>query len=505
MTVPAPRIALIGLHLESNSFAPPSGEADFRSLCLLEGLEILKAAALPASPLPAEMTAFIHDWTRRGAWQPVPILVAAAEPGGPIDQHFFANLLMKIETALRQAGPIDGVYLSNHGGMTATEEHDPDGHLYALVRDAVGPNVPVIATVDLHANISDRMVASADLIIGYRTNPHIDQIERGREAAARMADMLAGQRYHTAFRRLPLVAPSVSLLTANGPYADAMASADALCQGSIVNISPVAGFVFSDTPKNGIAVLVAGSDADTAERAADQLATQIWRDRGRFVARLTDLPQAVAAAERTGRQADAPRLILADVADNPGGGGRGNTTFILEALLQAGVQGAVLGIFHDPALAEEAHQRGLGKRFNATFNRSGHIGFTRRFQTEARVVGLSDGRCVGTRGLYQGRALDHGLSAALDLGGVVVVVVSRRKQCADPVQFTMVGVDPSAARTIMVKSRGHFRAGFDLLAAPEQILEVDVPGLTSPILTNFKFRHLPRPIWPLDSDTQWSV
>jgi microcystin degradation protein MlrC len=139
------------------------------------------------------------------------------------------------------------------------------------------------------------------------------------------------------------------------------------------------------------------------------------------------------------------------------------------------------------------------------FNRGGHHHFSRRDNMAAQVLTLSDGAVVGTRGLFAGRSLSLGRCAALQVEGVTVVVSSVRQQCADPVFFTMLGLDPAAARVLVVKSRGHFRAGFDPLFRPEQILEVDAPGLTSPILENFKFKRLPRPIYPLDEDAEWSI
>jgi microcystin degradation protein MlrC len=500
-----PRIALLGIHLESNGFAPPSTEADFRSACYLEGMAILGEAAKPAPAMPAEMAAFIRSWVQRGAWTPVPILLAGAEPGGPVEQGFLDAMLGEIRQRLTAALPVDGVYISNHGAMTSIDSFDPDGVLYRLVRDLVGPAVPIVATVDLHANLSDDMVEAADLIIAYRTNPHVDQLERGAEAARAMADLLGGQRYHKAFIRLPLVPPTVSLLTASGPYADVIddGQARARLQADIVNVSVTGGFVFADAPKCGFGVLVTARSRPAADRLAAALATRAWRERERFTVKLTPLEAAIASARRVADDPTLPPLLLADVADNPGGGGRGNTTFILEALQTGGVSGALLGNFVDTKLAEEAHFRNVGKRFNATFNRGGHIGFTRRYMAEATVVALSDGKCVGTRGIWAGRALDVGPSAALDLGGVTVVVTSLRKQCADPVFFAMLGLDVAAARVVVVKSRGHFRAGFDDRFPPERILEVDAPGLTSPVLSRFKFQNLPRSVYPLDPHARW--
>jgi microcystin degradation protein MlrC len=500
-----PRIALLGIHLESNAFAPPTTAEDFRSLCYLEGVAILAEAAKPSPAMPAEMAAFIRAWVQRGAWTPVPILLAAAEPGGPVEHEALEAMLAAIRRRLSDALPVDAVYLSNHGAMTSTQELDADGLLYRLVRELVGPAVPMVATVDLHANLSDDMVALADLIVAYRTNPHVDQEARGAEAAQLIAALLGGARFPKAFIRLPLVPPTVSLLTASGPYADIIndGQARARQQPEIVNVSVTAGFAFADTPKNGFCVLVTARSQAAADRLAGELANRAWRERQRFAVRLTPLEMAVLMAREAADDPAQPPLLLADVADNPGGGGRGNTTFLLEALQTGGVTGVLLGNFVDPKLAEEAHYRKVGKRFNATFNRGGHIGFTRRYVAEATVVALSDGKCVGTRGIWAGRALDVGPTAALDLGGITVVVTSLRKQCADPVFFEMLGLDVAAARVVVVKSRGHFRAGFAPLFPPERIIEVDAPGLTSPVLSRFKFQHLPRPVYPLDPQAIW--
>jgi microcystin degradation protein MlrC len=442
-----PRIALLGIHLESNAFAPLTTEADFRSLCYLAGPAILAEAAQPAPAMPAEMASFIHGWVQRGAWTPVPILLAASEPGGPVEHDFLALMLAEIGQRLSAALPVDAVYISNHGAMTSTQALDADGLLYRLVRELVGPAVPIVATVDLHATLSDDMVAS-------------DVINDGQAQARQSPD--------------------------------------------IVNVSITAGFAFADTPKNGFCVLVAARSQAAADRLAGALASRTWRERARFAVTLTPLETAVGLARQVADDPALPALLLADVADNPGGGGRGNTTFLLEALLTGGVGGALLGNFVDPKLAEEAHARKIGKRFNATFNRGGHIGYSRRYVAEATVVALSDGKCVGTRGIWAGRALDVGPTAALDLGGITVVVTSLRKQCADPVFFTMLGLDVAAARVVVVKSRGHFRAGFAALFAPERIIEVDAPGLTSPVLSRFKFQNLPRPVYPLDPQASWS-
>jgi microcystin degradation protein MlrC len=498
------RVAILGVHLESNAFAPVTREADFRSLCYFEGEAILAEARKPAPALPAEVAAFVAEMDRGGPWAPVPILVAGAEPGGPAEEPFVRAMIGEIRARLRAAGQLDGVYVSNHGGMTATADDDPDGAMLAAVREAAGAGVPVVATLDLHANISERMAASADVLIAYRTNPHVDQRERGAEAAHVLTELMDGAKAHTAFIRLPLTPASVSLLTAAGPYADLIARGQQLKTKEIIAVSVVGGFVFSDTRKNGVAILVSARDSlASARRVALDLARQAWRERQRFVKRLTPLADAVRMAVEAGTDSARPAIIFSDSGDNPGGGGGGNTTELLEALHRAGAKHALLGVFIDAALAAEAHAKGAGAQFEAVFNRASSDRFAPRFTAPAKVRALRDGKCIGRRGLWAGQALDLGPTAALDLGGVTAVVGTRRKQAADPVFFEMMGLDLAAARTVVVKSRGHFRAGFDEFFAPAQVYEVDTAGITSPNLDRVPWKGLPRPVFPLDPDTEW--
>ena len=162
------------------------------------------------------------------------------------------------------------------------------------------------------------------------------------------------------------------------------------------------------------------------------------------------------------------------------------------------------GVFNDAAVAAKAHELGEGAIFTASFNSQEHQEFSLPFDCEAKVVKLSDGRYVGRRGVLKNVSSDMGPSALLDLGGIQLVVISNRCQCMDPRQFEMFGLDIAQARVVVVKSRGHFRGGFDEFFKPDQIYEVDCPGLTSPVLANFTWTKLPRPVYPLDEETTWT-
>jgi microcystin degradation protein MlrC len=510
----APRIALLGFSIECNKWAPPAKRADFEIRTWLEGEAIVSDARSEAPASLAEMPGFVAEMDAGGPWEPVPTLLAIAEPGGPVEAAVFAEMMAKWREGLRAAGRLDGVYCMMHGAGLTTADEDPDGAILAMVREIVGPAVPVVASFDLHGNVSARMVDSVDVFVGYRTNPHLDLRERGQESARHLRELLRGGKTAKAVIRLPIIPPTVTMLTAQNapdrPYGEMIdlgqrRMGETPYAGKIMNVSVMGGFAYGDTSKNGLSVVVTARDGDghAAQALADEIAALGWRNRDRFRARLTGLEAATSLAVACGEDPARPGLCFADVADNPGGGGRGNTMWILEAFHRAGAKGVLIGVINDPALAAEAHALGVGARFVARFNRAEGSEFSKSFAAEATVLRLSDGRCTGRRGIFAGTRLDLGPSAALELGGITAVVITHRVQCADPVFFEMFGLDVAQARSVVVKSRGHFRGGFDEFFAHGQIVEVDCPGLTSPILSRFNWQRLPRPVIPIDADVSW--
>jgi microcystin degradation protein MlrC len=402
--VAATRVAVLGFHLESNAFAAPSEERHFRSLCYVEGGEISRQAKRDVSALPAEIPSFYREME---SCTLVPIIVTACEPGGPVEEGFFQRTLAAMRTRLAATGPLDGVYISNHGGMTSTAGPDPDGELYEMVRGVVGPRTPVVATVDLHANISERMVKNVDALVSYRTNPHMDQAERAKDAARLLTGFMKGKKSQRAFARLPLTPASVTLLTREGPYADAIAYGQTKLGGGVLDVSIVGGFVFSDTPKNGVAVVVNGEEGAPVREVALDIAERIWNDRRRFVKRLTSIDDALRAG---------PGRIWSDAGDNPGGGGTGKTTALLRRLVEERVPGVLYGNFYEPDIAAAAHAAGEGATIDVLF--------TEGFAAKGRVRRLTDGKCIGRRGIWAGRALDLGPTCALEIAGVTLLCVS---------------------------------------------------------------------------------
>lgn len=504
-TARVPRVAILGIHLEANGFVPPTTRADFEAECWEEGDRITQQA-YATSHLPLEVPGFYERMDATGPWTPAPLILAAAQPGGPVLQEVFDEFMAIARRRLREAMPVDAVYICSHGGSKATRDDDNDGTVAAMVREVVGPGVPVVVTHDIHCHVSAQMARDVDAVVAYLTNPHVDHRERGAEAADLLRAMLAGMKTRKAYIRLPLAPSGVSMLVAPGwPMGDLIRLGQELKRPPVLNVSITGGFIQTDVPKSGMTINVTtDGDQAAADAVARELAQAAWSQRHRFLRPLVPLDRAMQLAREAGEGGRHP-IVLADLADNPGGGAPGNTTWLMQALHEARVPGAIVGLFTDRDLAREAHAAGRGSRIHAVFNRvEGE--FSKRFESDATVEHLSDGRDVGRRGRDAGREIVLGTSALLRLegSGLRVVVTSLREQPADPRCFEMFGVDIGQARVAVLKSRGHFRAGFDEFFRDEDIFEVDVPGFTSNVMANFKYRGLPRPIFPLDPDTTWS-
>jgi len=504
MSHPA-RIAFIAFRLESNGHAPVVSAAEMQERGYWLGEAIREDLARDTPGVPAELSGFSARMNELRDWEMVPIAVANLGAAGPLDQDAFEGFLDEVRGRLAAALPVQAVYFPEHGAGTATDDPDPDGTLFAMVRELVGPGVPVVASLDLHANVSQRMVDAVDMLCSYLTNPHVDQYERGAESASAIHEMLNGQRTAKALVRLPLIPPSVSQNTKAGPYADHITYGQGLKGERVLNVSLCSGFSLGDTEKNGMSVTVTTrDDPPLAERLARDLAARVWAERERYLVELTPLSDAVRLMRGCNLNSRQPSLCFADVADNPGGGGRGNTVTILRAFLEAGASGVLLAPFFDRELAAEAHRLGAGVNFIARLNRAETTHFSEPLSWPAEVEKLHDGTIVGRRGIRAGRRFELGPMALLRLDGVRVLVVSHRDQFSDPAIAEAVGISLGELRALVVKSRGHFRAAVDEVFDDARIIEVDVPGLTTPMLERVPYRYLPRPIYPLDRDMEWT-
>ena len=352
------------------------------------------------------------------------------------------------------------------------------------VRAIIGPDVPIAAALDFHANISPRMVALTDALTVYRTYPHVDMSDTGRRAAIVLQRILAGERLHKAYRQIPFLIPLSWQCTMIEPLASLMHLVEQLERDNKVSASIVPGFPLADIFDCGPTVIAYGTDVAATEAVAQRLFDAMLAQRAAFSGQLYSAAQAVSHALAS--SGDRP-IILVDTQDNPGGGAAGDTTDILHELVRQRVPDACVGLLCDPAAAATAHAAGVGATIALALGAHSGIGaapLVGRYTVEA----LGDGQFTGTGPFYLGCRMNLGLMARLRLDGIQILVASRKQQAADQAMFHHLDIDPARQRILVLKSSVHFRADFARLA--REILIVAASGENVADLTQLRYQKL---------------
>jgi microcystin degradation protein MlrC len=495
------RVAIGGISHETNTFSSIQ-----TTLSLFQQRTLVRGRALIAGSrgVGSALGGMVDAASERG-WELVPTLFASAMPGGRVRRGTFETLtndLVDGIIAAQRTGPLNGVLLALHGAMVSEALADAEGEILRRVRRAIGPDVPIAAVFDSHANLTPAIVAYADVILAYETYPHVDTHARGAQAVTLLDRVLQGEiRPAHTLRQIPMLLSLPAQWTEGSPPMREVARLAALArqEPGVISVVLAGGFPYSDIPAAGMSVIVTtNDDLILAARVADEIAEACWNRREQFQADLMSLDGAVALA---GNADDGP-VVLADVADNPGGGASGDGTALLEALLDARIPDVAVAAIADPEEVGEAFALGMGER--ARFRLGGKIdrlhGPTLEVDALVKYVGNVSFMNHGPMG--PGTVSRLGQTVVLAIGDppVEVVVTERRTQVLGPEMFRAVGITPEERRVLVVKSSVHFRAAFEQLAA--RIIAVDGPGLSSPNLRAFPYRHVRRPIWPLDEHAE---
>jgi microcystin degradation protein MlrC len=490
------RLFLAMLSHETNTFSTiRTDRAQFEARNLNYGDDIIERYRDTATCVGGMIAAA----ERHGA-RLLPSVAASASPAGKVTNGVYRHVKDRLLADLAAAGPVDGVLLDLHGAMVTESADDAEGDLIAAVRAAVGPAVPIAVTLDFHANVSDAMVRGADLLHGYKTYPHVDMDGRGEEATERLLDVVGRRRRPTAaLRRPPLLPPLGNQGTSRGPMRELYdLAADLEKDPRVISISIFAGFPLADIHDAGLSVyVVTNGDQALADALADRLAQEAWARRRDFLHHGVPVGEAV----RQALAADGRPIVLADMADNTGGGASGDGTEVLRELLRVGARSAVVACVWDPAAVAACVRAGVGQ--SVTLDVGGKT--DDRHGAPVRVTGivrtLSDGHFVHKGPMLRGLPGRLGPTAVLDVNDVKIILISHRWQTLDPEMIRVVGLDPLAHKVLVVKSTMHYRAAFEPIA--RQIIEVDAPGLSSSNLARFAFTRVRRPIFPLDPETTW--
>lgn len=501
------RIALGGLFHESNTFCRPlTTLADYERTRLYLREEMLA----PLRGTDTEVGGFLRGADELG-FEPVPTSYAWAWPAGPLTEECFRTLLQRLTDEVRQAteqpGGVDGMLLQVHGAMVAEHEPDPDGTIIAAVRTALPPGAPLVVTFDFHANLSPLMVSSCNALIGYDTYPHVDLSDRGREAAGLLVRAIRGEVHPVmALAKPPLMPHIVTQRTADGPMAELMALArDAERQPGVLRVSVAGGFAYADVPRMGMGiVVVADGDAELAAETAARLADEAWSRRERFCVTLPGPEEAVREALLT--DASSGPVVLADVADNVGGGAPGDGTALLVELLRHRCQGAVV-MLADAEAVQACVQAGVGSRVSLLVGGKNDSLHGAPVPVEAHVRALTDGT-FRNRGPMRDGLVDHmGRCAVLVVDGdpqapggpeegLLVVVTERKLPQWNLEQLRSLGIEPSLRRVVVCKGAIAHRAAYAPIAS--RLIEVETPGCCAGDVRRFEYSQIRRPLYPLD-------
>ena len=424
-------------------------------------------------------------------------VAAAATPSGKVTASAWAELSDVLLGALNT--PVDGILLALHGAMVTETTDDAEGELLARIRARYGEAVPIVVTLDLHANVTDRMAALANALIAYRSYPHVDMYERGQQAADLLARAMTGKiRPRCVVARRPtLDGVDHGRTTKPGPMLDALKLAQSYDgESGLLAVSIQAGFPWADILEAGPSVAVTGDGESNRFRSiADAIMDLVWRTRAATTLELVSLDDAITIA----RQADdsGRPLVLADFTDNPGGGGYGDATKLLGRMIQADLQNAAFVPITDPDAVYQCQTAGVGAKLTLDIGGKMDPDFGAPLKVMGTVERLGSGEFVADGPMWKGLRMSMGACAVLSVGGLEIVLASNRFQITDLQQFVSLGIDPLKKAVIGVKSAHHFRAAYQPIA--RKVLTVDAGGLTTPDFRRFAYHKVRRPIWPLDA------
>ena len=478
---------------ETNSFSvQETDEKAFRNRYVLMGAE----AIVERGQENTELAGFL-DAGRAHDWHITHVLSAAAGPSGKVRQATFNWLCDPIISVIKQH-TFDGFLLGLHGAMDLDFCEDGEGELLWRIRSVVGEKMPIAITLDPHANVSKKMCDLADIIVSFKTYPHIDMRDTGRHAGEILHRTMAGEiQPHTILVSRPMLEEVNGGRTDIGPMIERIAKARAYEQkADVFAVSINAGFASADVARIGPTVLVTGQGDFTAHHAfAETIADDIWNRRFEVLNDYLSVEEAAAIAATYAP--DEGPLVIADYADNPGAGGYGDSTELLRALLAAGVTNACFGHMVDGEAAQELHAAAIGERVHIALGGKTDPRFGGGpLAVEGELVSISAGHFTGDGPMVHGLSGSFGHSAVILVGGIEILVVTIARQILDLQQFRAFGIYPQNKHVVALKSMQHFRAAFEPIAG--QVIVCDSGALCTPRYNRLPYRNVPRPIFPLD-------
>jgi microcystin degradation protein MlrC len=478
---------------ETNTFSKvPTTIENFRRGTWITGNEVVGARRGTHTALGGSF-----DLADRFGWVLAHPICASANPSGYVDDALFDQVCTMLTDA---ADGIDGALLHLHGAMVTQSHEDAEGELLRRLRARLGPNVPIVVTLDLHGNITETMASNANALIAVRTYPHIDHYEMAIKGGELLQRAMQGEiKPVTVIAKRPMLRGLDGGRTQSGPMRELIDRGEAIERdGGALVVSVCSGFTAADIRDIGPSVTVTTDANPEAGRAiAESFMDHAWQTRAYVGITDWSIADAVAHAKKGESAPEAP-LVMSDVTDNPGSGHYGDTTDVLRAMIAADLQNACFYAIYDPEAAQQCAAIGIGNTGSITLGGKHDARFGGGPLTLAgEVATLSSGRFQAFGPMGGGVWRDKGLCALFRVGGIDIAIISNNGQLVDLAQLTSLGVEPRSKATIAVKSKHHFRACTTPVA--REIITIDGGGLGSAILNNpAGYKNVRRPIWPLD-------
>lgn len=496
------RIATGGIAQETNTFQwQPTTLQDFQqgSSEIRRGDEILGLRGTNT------IYGGIIEVAQQNAVELIPTTFGHAVPGGRVSREAFETMRDEIVEGIRRAMPVDGVLLGLHGAMALEHSDDGEGPLITAVREVVGPDVPIVAPLDLHTNLSPEMVEEATAFVGYKHYPHIDTAETGARAMQLLIDTINGKIEPVmAVQRVPLIAPNQSMVTTwESPLKRVIDRAREIeREPGVVAATVLGGFSFSDTPYTGLAtIIVTDGDRSLAQRYADELAAMAWSLRDDFEIHPTPVADAIAEA-LAGEPGSV--YVLADISDSGASGTAGDGTLILQGLLEANAKSASVAQIMDREAVDACIAAGVGNSVTLRVGGKHDDLHGSPVEVTGMVRVIHEGSFVMAGPMGTGTTASRGTTVVLEIGGrdgIELQLTELRGHPNDLNFFRAFGIEPTQRRILVLKSAAHFRAAFEPIAT--KVIEVDAPGISSPKLDSFPYERLRRPMYPLEKDFDW--
>ena len=484
-------IAIASYGQETSSFSPvPTTLDTFKLYGLFAGDEILQKCRDIGS-----IGGFLQTMDAQLDWTPVPIIHGWAGASGALTKETLAYFAEALEKGLRDAGPLDAMYFALHGAAVADGVHDTEAYLLRIVRGLIGNDIPLVISLDHHANLTDAIVDHADALVAHRTQPH-DQFETGELAAQLLRGIVRDKtRPTTAWRKIPLITHQEQFLTAHGPMkqwfdlARDMESRPGVLSASTLPMQP-----WLDVPQGGwAAAVVTDNDPELADKLVQELADEAWALRESFCRLDSITPE---AAIQRAVDADKGLVILSDTGDSIWGGATGDSNVLLAEMIRQQVPHRALITLVDPEAVEAAMAAGVGGTLTTMIGGKLDPNFGTPTQVTAKVAAIGGGRVdVSLLGF---ESYDLGSAALLEIGEIRLVVSENRGIGGNhPSVYEHFGLDVADARMLVVKTASNWQFYQPWI---DQVIRVDTPGATTSHLEDLPWQHLPRPIYPLDSD-----